>query len=88
MIKFAVLSAFLAIGGCESSSHQGTYVLYKDYRLQSNNKAYAMGTNKIAGAAWGARDTKEAAQLAIETCKEWGGVNCNIVDINGSAVSK
>ncbi|ELR64747.1 Serine protease, trypsin family protein [Photobacterium marinum] len=86
-IKFAAISALLALAGCEST-YNNTYKLYQDYRLQTNNKAYAIGTNKIAGASWGARNTREAAELAIQTCEDLGGVNCSIVDINGSSLSR
>ncbi|MGF1733201.1 MULTISPECIES: hypothetical protein [Photobacterium] len=83
---FAAIAVAFGISGCQSAD-PGTYGLYKDYRLQSDNKAYAIGTNKIAGAAWGARDIQEAQKLAIETCVKLGGKNCNIVDINGSSVA-
>ncbi|WP_064602416.1 hypothetical protein [Photobacterium sp. J15] len=86
-ITFATVSALLVLSGCKST-YDDTYELYQDYRLQTNNKAYAIGTNKIAGASWGARNTREAAELAIKTCEGLGGVNCNIVDVNGSSLSK
>lgn len=85
VLILGLVAIVLGISGCQNAE-QGTYTLYKDYRLQSNNKAYAIGTNKIAGAAWGARDPQEAQKLAIETCIKLGGENCNVIDINGSSL--
>ncbi|UXI01947.1 hypothetical protein [Photobacterium sp. TY1-4] len=80
------LCAVLSIlGGCSSSEYT-TYSLFQEYRDQPGNKAYAIGINKVAGAAWSAGSIQDAQAAALSTCKELGGVNCNIVDINDSAV--
>jgi len=86
ILVLATIAIVLGISGCQNADPD-TYGLYKNYRLQSDNKAYAIGTNKIAGAAWGASNAQEAQDLAIETCVKLGGENCNIVDINGSSVN-
>lgn len=85
-LKLGVIVIVLATAGCELTN-QSTYELYQSYRLQSDNKAYAIGSNKVAGAAWGASDTEEAMKLANETCIKLGGINCRVIEINGSSVT-
>lgn len=85
MTVVGLCAALSILGGC-SSSEQTTYSLFQEYRDQPGNKAYAIGINKVAGAAWSARTVQDAQAAALSTCKELGGVNCNIVDINGNAV--
>ena len=81
-LKLTALAATILVTGCQSTGTAQSQ-LYDQYRSQPNMKAYSIGTNGIAGAAWGASSTKEAVELANKTCKDSGGINCNVTEING-----
>ncbi|MEN8256908.1 MAG: trypsin-like peptidase domain-containing protein [Thermodesulfobacteriota bacterium] len=72
--------AVIALSGCVPA----TSTLWDDYRLYPNHKAYAIGNNEKAGAAWGQKTPKEAIHLALNYCKTSGGINCRVIDINNS----
>ncbi|MGF1686999.1 hypothetical protein L4C36_09925 [Photobacterium japonica] len=81
-VKLSFLSTAIILSGCQATS-QGQTSLYERYQNQSNNKAYSIGTNGKAGAAWNAGSISEAIDLANETCRKDGGQNCNVTEING-----
>ena len=56
--------------------------LYSQYWKGDHNKAYAVGSNKVVGAAWGQSSVEAARSLAITNCKEAGGVDCRIINVN------
>ncbi|MGS0675122.1 DUF4189 domain-containing protein [Shewanella sp. 125m-1] len=55
----------------------------KDYDIAVLNKAFAVSTNGVLGAAWGQLSTHVAIDLAIKACNEQGGTECKVIDING-----
>lgn len=61
--------------------------LYNQYKNKPDNKAYSIGTNGVAGSAWGASTKEEAIELAQQTCKKTGGLNCNVTEVNGRPLS-
>lgn len=81
-VKFSFLSAAIILSGCQATT-QGQTSLYERYQNKPNNKAYSIGTNGKAGAAWSAGSISEAIELANETCRNDGGRNCNVTEING-----
>ncbi|UTV29696.1 trypsin-like peptidase domain-containing protein [Photobacterium atrarenae] len=62
--------------------------LYNQYKNKPDNKAYAIGTNGVAGSSWGASTKEEAMTLALDTCKKTGGKNCNVTEVNGLSFIK
>ncbi|MDX1303538.1 trypsin-like peptidase domain-containing protein [Photobacterium sp.] len=61
--------------------------LYNQYKNKSDNKAFSIGINGVAGTAWGASTKEEAMNLAQDTCKSSGGLNCNVTEVNGRPLS-
>ena len=59
--------------------------LFERYTNQAENKAFAKSTNNVSGASWGAKTEEEAKILAIRTCAESGGKNCQVINVNGVA---
>ena len=79
-IKYLLIVSILLLSGCVPSQ-----ALWENYRQHSTHKAYALGDNNVAGAAWNQKTQLEAQHLALSYCKTSGGVNCKIIDVNGSA---
>lgn len=86
-MKLYFFNAGLLAAVCFSSAIHAENVstddLYRQYQDKPNNKAFSIGTNGSAGAAWGAVTKEEAMDLAQKTCKDSGGINCNITEVNG-----
>lgn len=79
----AGLLAAFCFSSVVNAANVSTNELYKQYQDKPNHKAFSIGTNGSAGAAWGASTKEEAMDLAQQTCKDSGGVNCNITEVNG-----
>ncbi|MGR5148030.1 trypsin-like peptidase domain-containing protein [Photobacterium alginatilyticum] len=77
-----LLAAF-CFSSVVNAANVSTNDLYKQYQDKPNHKAFSIGTNGSAGAAWGASTKEEAMDLAQQTCEDSGGVNCNITEVNG-----
>ncbi|MGF1760909.1 serine protease [Photobacterium sagamiensis] len=86
LFKISILAGVILTAGCQTTGNTADS-LYNQYRGKPNNKAYAIGTNNVAGAAWGAKSTTEAIKLAKKTCDNSGGINCNVTEVNGSALT-
>ncbi|WP_434361598.1 trypsin-like peptidase domain-containing protein [Parasalinivibrio latis] len=83
-LSFTLLA--ISLLGCQTVGTD-TDRLYNQYRAKINNKAFAIGTNNVAGAAWGAATKSEAMNLAKQTCVNSGGYNCVVTEVNGFAVT-
>ena len=59
--------------------------LYSQYWKGDHNKAYAVGSNRVVGAAWGQSTVETARSLAITNCTEAGGIDCRIINVNDIA---
>ncbi|MGF1717106.1 trypsin-like peptidase domain-containing protein [Photobacterium chitinilyticum] len=77
------LLAAVCFSSTSHAANVSTDDLYRQYQDKPNNKAFSIGTNGSAGAAWGASTKEEAMDLAQQTCNDSGGVNCNITEVNG-----
>ena len=84
--KVSILALAVVVTGCQTTGNSADN-LYNQYRGKANNKAFSIGTNNVAGAAWGAKTEAEAMRLAQKTCIGSGGFNCNVTEVNGKAVS-
>ena len=85
--KYGIVAMSVALmAGCQTTGNSADN-LYNQYRAKPNNKAYSIGTNSVAGAAWGAPTTSEAMMLAQKTCIDSGGLNCEVTEVNGSPLS-
>ncbi|MDV5167495.1 trypsin-like peptidase domain-containing protein [Photobacterium rosenbergii] len=85
--KYGIVAMSVAlIAGCQTTVSSADN-LYNQYRAKPNNKAFAIGTNNVAGAAWGSPTTSEAVALAKKTCVDSGGNNCSVTEVNGNPVS-
>lgn len=85
--KYGIVAMSAALmAGCQATGNSADN-LYNQYRAKPNNKAFAIGTNSVAGAAWGAPTTTEAMKLAKKTCVDSGGNNCSVTEVNGNPVS-
>lgn len=70
--------ALLFLSGCTT-----TQTLWNQYQLYPHNKAFAVGTNGISGAAWSAASVEQAQHLALSSCATYGGTRCSVIDVNG-----
>ncbi|MGF1681456.1 S1 family peptidase [Photobacterium minamisatsumaniensis] len=87
IFKYGIVAMSVAlVAGCQTTGNSADN-LYNQYRAKPNNKAFSIGTNNVAGAAWGAASTSEAMKLAQQTCVNSGGFNCNVTEVNGKPVS-
>lgn len=88
-VKLFSISLLATIFFASTSQAAGvtTNELYSQYKEKANNKAFSIGTNGFAGAAWGAASKEEAMALAQETCYKSGGENCNVTEVNGRPLS-
>ena len=59
--------------------------LRNQYSNRAGIKAFALSSNEIAGASWNQGTYKEAIQLAMFYCRNSGGIDCKIVDLDGKA---
>ncbi|PKM17828.1 MAG: hypothetical protein CVV11_17120 [Gammaproteobacteria bacterium HGW-Gammaproteobacteria-15] len=59
----------------------------KDYDIAIHNKAFAVSTNGVIGAAWGQTTVHIAIDKAINACTQQGGVECKVININGTAAT-
>ncbi|PMN93296.1 hypothetical protein [Enterovibrio norvegicus] len=80
-VRLGCIASAIILTGCQATTGQTS--LYEKYKFQPDNKAYSIGTNGKAGAAWGADSIDRAVDLANQTCLRDGGLNCGVVDING-----
>ncbi|PSU09399.1 hypothetical protein C9I92_07555 [Photobacterium ganghwense] len=85
-ITIGFITAAFFLTGCQTTMTSADF-LYNQYRAKPNNKAYSIGTNNVAGAAWGAETEEEAIQMANKTCIKSGGKNCNVTEVNGIPMS-
>jgi hypothetical protein len=74
------ISLFVASCATSSGSLQE---LWNNYENEPYNKAYAIASNGIAGAASGQQSKDTAVHLARVECINSGGIDCKVVDING-----
>jgi len=81
-VKFSSLFLVIFLSGCQAVG-QGQTSLYERYSQKNGHKAYSIGTNGKAGASWNASSVAEAVELANETCRKDGGINCNVTEIDG-----
>lgn len=85
--KYGIVAMSVALlAGCQTTANSADN-LYNQYRAKPNNKAFAIGTNNVAGAAWGSPTTSEAIALAKKTCVDSGGNNCSVTEVNGSPIT-
>ncbi|PSV49658.1 S1 family peptidase [Photobacterium indicum] len=84
--KIGIFVSIVMVSGCQTTGNSADK-LYNQYRGKTNNKAFSIGTNGVAGAAWGAASKSEAMKLAQKTCVDSGGFNCSVTEINGRAIS-
>ncbi|MGF1734337.1 trypsin-like peptidase domain-containing protein [Photobacterium satsumensis] len=85
--KYGIVAMSVALmAGCQTTGNSADN-LYNQYRAKPNNKAFAIGTNSVAGAAWGAPTTTEAMKLAKKTCVDSGGNNCSVTEVNGNPIT-
>lgn len=82
----SILASVVMLSGCQTTGNSADK-LYNQYRGKANNKAFSIGTNSVAGAAWGASTKAQAMKLAQQTCIDSGGFNCNVTEVNGIAIS-
>lgn len=87
--KISSILLVLLLSGCQTVTNSTTPAdnLYSQYRAKPNIKAFSIGTNGVAGASWGASSTANAIELAQRTCKNSGGLNCSVTEVNGAPVS-
>ncbi|MCW8331572.1 serine protease [Photobacterium sp. SDRW27] len=81
------LLAVLVFSASSQAANMTAEKLYNQYQKKSDNRAFSIGINGVAGAAWGAATKEEAMNLAQNTCKKLGGLNCNITEVNGRPLS-
>lgn len=82
----SILAIVAMLSGCQTVGNSADN-LYNQYRGKANNKAFSIGTNGVAGAAWGASSKDEAMRLAQKTCVDSGGLNCGVTEVNGTPIS-
>jgi hypothetical protein len=58
-------------------------MLWNDYQSYPENKAFAVGSNGISGAAWSAATVEQAMHTAKSYCMSNGGIGCEVIDVNG-----
>ena len=56
--------------------------LFSQYWDGDHNKAYAVGSNGVVGAAWGQSTVETARSLAISNCTDAGGSDCRVINVN------
>ncbi|MBB1315611.1 trypsin-like peptidase domain-containing protein [Aliivibrio sp. SR45-2] len=81
----SILASVVMLSGCQTTGNSADN-LYNQYRGKANNKAFSIGTNGVAGAAWGATSKAQAMKLAQKTCVDSGGLNCSVTELNGTAI--
>ena len=82
----SILAIVTMLSGCQTVGNSADN-LYTQYRGKANNKAFSIGTNGVAGAAWGASSKDAAMRLAQKTCVDSGGLNCGVTEVNGTPIS-
>ncbi len=58
------------------------------YQNGGFNKAYAVGTNGVAGASWNLGSAEGAKNAALTRCIVFGRENCEVIEINGGPVEQ
>ncbi|MGF1875294.1 trypsin-like peptidase domain-containing protein [Photobacterium frigidiphilum] len=86
LFNVSLLALVFISAGCQAANVTAEK-LYNQYKNKPDNKAYSIGTNGVAGSAWGASTKEEAIELAQQTCRKTGGLNCNVTEVNGRPLS-
>lgn len=79
LISFSIL-----VSGCQTTNQHAN--LYNKYSNSPNNKAFSVGVNGVAGAAWSSQTIEEAKSRANSACKNSGGMNCTVTEVNGKPI--
>jgi len=79
IFSILLLILVIALSGCVTIEQ-----LQNRYENQSGVKAFAIASNEKAGASWRQSTLSDAINLAIYYCRNSGGEDCRIVNLNGN----